>query len=68
MRGYKDNTSEKAVGSADKEFRQMARLALTLREKHRNPAWEEEQTAKFTGIFRRLLTDPIDELKQIAGR
>lgn len=65
---YIDHTCEKALGSAEREWRRMARLALTLRERNPDPAWAEEQESKFTGIFHRLLTDPIDEVKTEAGR
>jgi hypothetical protein len=46
----------------------MAKLAVMLREKNNDPTWTEKQEAKFTGIFRRLLTDPIEEVQKEAGR
>lgn len=67
-RPYKDNTAENAIGSAEREWRMMAKLALTLRRNNCNPVWAEEQEARFTGIYRRLLDDPIEEVKKEAGR
>lgn len=68
MKGYRDNTSARAVGSVDNEWKYMARLAVKLRSQRHSPQWEDETEAKFTGIFRRLLTDPIEEVKKEARR
>lgn len=58
-------TQEKAVGSVNYEWKQMAKLALRLRTTgFANPTWIEEQKKKFTGIFKRLLTDPIEEVQR----
>ena len=67
-KGYKDPTLDNAIGSVDKEWRQMASLAVTIREGKCNPSWAEEQSKRFTGIFRRLLNDPISEVRKQAGR
>ena len=68
MRDHKDKTAEIAIGAADKEWRQMASLALRIREGRCNPAWADEQSTKFIGIYRRLLSDPVDEVKKEARR
>lgn len=64
MRSHSDWTSDKAVGAADREWRQMAKLALRIRSGNKNPMWIDEQEKKFTGIFKRLLTDPIEEIEK----
>lgn len=65
---YRDRTSERAISYIDREWHHMAKLAVMLREKNNDPVWAEKQEAKFTGIFRRLLTDPIEEVQKEAGR
>ena len=67
-KGHKDPTYDNAIGSVDKEWRQMASLALNIRDGKCNPAWADEQSKKFTGIFKRLLEDPISEVKKQARR
>lgn len=64
MKGHKDKTADEAVGTVDKEWRYMANLALKIRQGRVNPIWAEKESARFTGIFKRLLTDPIDEVKK----
>lgn len=66
MRAYRNPTAEQAIGSMNKEWTRMARLALQIREGRKNPSWIEENEKKFTGIFRRLLEDPIDEVRKEA--
>lgn len=67
-RDHSDRTADMAIGSADKEWRQMAGLALRIRGGNCNPSWADEQSAKFTGIYKRLLTDPIDYVKREARK
>ena len=67
-KGYRDPTNDSAIGSVDKEWIQMAKLAVRIREGHCNPLWAEKQSKVFTGIFRRLMEDPIEEVKHEAGR
>ena len=67
-RDHADHTAEEAVGAANKEWRKMARLALQIREGRCDPTWATEQETKFIGIYRRLLSDPVDELKREARR
>jgi hypothetical protein len=66
MKPYYNPTADKAIGSMSKEWGQMARLALQIREGRMNPYWVEENTKKFTGIYKRLLDDPIDEVREEA--
>ncbi len=64
---YSDHTFEHAMGNVNKEWKEMARLALIIRDGRCNPVWADEQMHKFTGIFKRLLEDPIEEVKEEAG-
>ena len=66
--GHKDHTLDWAVGRVDKEWKQMAEIAVRIREGYCNPEWAEKQSKRFTGIFKRLMTDPIDEVKEEARR
>ena len=68
MRDHKDKTAETAIGDVNKEWRYMAKLALELRGGHCNPVWANEQEKLFTGIFKRLLTDPIEEVQKQTKR
>lgn len=61
----KNRIMDDAVGAVTKEWKYMARLAVQIREgRNNNPVWVESQQAKFTGIFKRLLTDPIEDVKK----
>lgn len=68
MRDHKDKTAEIAIGAADKEWRTMASLALKIREGRCNPTWGKEQESKFIGIYKRLLSDSIEEVMKEARR
>ena len=67
-RDHSDPTLDRALGSIDKEWKQMAKLALMIRGSKCNPAWAEEKSKTFTGIYKRLLDDPIEEVQREAGR
>ena len=67
-RGHRDPTFDNAVGSVDREWKEMAKLAVRIRDERVNPVWAEQQSKRFTGIYRRLLEDPIDEVKIEAKR
>lgn len=67
-RPYSDHTAELAIGSADKEWKAMARIAVRIRERNCTPEYAEENEPRFIGIFSRLLTDPIEQVKREAGR
>lgn len=64
MKAYKDPTCSSSVGRLNNEWREMVFLAIRIREGKLRP-WEDESTErqKFTGIYKRLLTDPIEELR-----
>ena len=64
--GYANPAAEKAIGNAHKEWRQMAKLALRIRNNTCPPIWAAEQERKFIGIYQRLLTDPIEEVEREA--
>lgn len=64
MKDHKDKTAEIAVGRADREWKSMINLAIKIREGRCNPSLAYDQESKFIGIYKRLLTDPIDELKR----
>lgn len=67
-KGHKDPVHDMAIGSVDKEWKQMARLALQVRADVKDPTWIEEQERKFIGIYKRLLTDPIEYVQREARR
>ena len=61
-----DPTANAAIGSVSREWNQMVRLALHIRQSG-NSEWAERESRRFTGIYKRLLTDPIESLKQKNG-
>ena len=63
---YSDHTPEAALGNVHKEWKAMARLALKIRKGNCNPVWADKQLERFTGIFKRLLEDPIEEVEEEA--
>ena len=67
MYAHADPTSSRAIGSVDKEWRQKARLAYRLRTDPRMAGQIGDFRRLFTGIFSRLLTDPLEELEKEAG-
>lgn len=64
--GYRNPTAETATGKAAKEWREMARLALKIRSNTVSPKWAAQQEARFIGIYRRLLEDPLFEVEKEA--
>ena len=64
MHYYSDPTANIAIGNASKEWRNMVYLALRLRTCNNDKAWEAAIKRRFTGIYSRLLTDPIELLEQ----
>ena len=54
-----DPTADHAIGAISREWNKMARLAELI---CRNPYsdWALAQSRKFTGIYRRLLTEATD--------
>ena len=65
MRHYSDPTASRALGAVQREWLQMARLALRLRTGRCAPD-DGALAARFTGIYRRLLTDPLEEVERLA--
>lgn len=61
-----DPTANAAIGSVSREWNQMVRLALRIRQSG-DSEWAERESRRFTGIYKRLLTDPIESLKQKNG-
>ena len=61
MATHSDPTAARATGNIQKEWIDMVVLALRIR---RSPDrdWAEEQERRFTGIYRRFLTDSEEEL------
>lgn len=66
MRDHTDHTADDAIGRAHKEWRRMAAVAVKIRQNRCNPEWADEQLKSFTGIYKRLLTDPIEEVQMQA--
>ena len=66
-RAYRNETYDRATSAVAKEWRNMAKLAVIIREKNCNPIWADQMEEKFTGIFRRLLEDPLEEVIKEAG-
>lgn len=65
MRSYRNPTQDEAIGEVNREWKEMARLAVTIREGRKtNPVWVESKKKLFTGIYKRLLEDPIEEVKK----
>ena len=60
---HPDPTANQAIYNVSVEWNRMRRLALRLRLNG-----EEPDPALFTGIFRRLLTDPLEELMELLNR
>ncbi len=56
----RDPTADRAIGSVNREWNRMVALAVKIRQ---NPRYlTPEVQREFTGIYRRLLTDPLEEL------
>ena len=66
-RDHADYVADEAIGRVNNEWKRMVKLALKIRNTACNPTWAAEQEKKFTGIYKRLLTDPILELEMEAG-
>ena len=61
MAMHGDPTGNRATGSVQREWIGMAVLAIRIR-RSEDSAWAAQQARRFTGIFRRLLTDPEAEV------
>ncbi|MBQ9324812.1 MAG: hypothetical protein IJ246_03470 [Clostridia bacterium] len=58
---YSDPTANTALGAVSREWKAMLKLAVAVRQKEGTP-WAEAQLPRFTGIYRRFLTDPLEDL------
>lgn len=67
MYSHSDPTAARAVGSAEKEWRSKARLAYRYRTDPLMAEKLREPRLVFTGIFSRLLTEPLESLEEMAG-
>lgn len=65
MATHSDPTANAAVGSVNREWARMMKKAIALRKK-RDLTPEEERM--FTGIYRLLLTEPVDVLEKMTDR
>ena len=65
MYPHSDPTADRAIGSAEREWKSMARLAYRYRTDSRAVKEITEPERVFTGIFSRLLTEPLDSLKKM---
>lgn len=62
MAVHNDPTANMAIGSVNREWKRMVRKAIALRKSNREPSPEERRM--FTGIYKHLLTEPMDELEE----
>jgi len=60
---HSDPTANMAIGTVNKEWRQMVRKAIALRRTSRELTLEEKRL--FTGIYRRLLEESPAELEKL---
>jgi len=68
MATHSDPTANQATGNVQQEWIETAVLAIRIRRSD-NARWAAAQEARFTGIFRRLLTDPEEDvLEEIPER
>lgn len=65
---YNDWTCAHAVSNSSREWKQMAQLAVRMRTGRGSQLWIESKEPLFTGIFKRLLTDPIEDVQKEARR
>ena len=63
MAVHRDPTANAAVGAVGREWKRLVRIAITLRKTNREPS--EEERSLFTGIYGRLLTEPIETLEKL---
>lgn len=56
-----DPTANLAIGMVTREWKQMTRLAKRIRNA-RDLEWADRESQRFTGIFKRLLTETDEEV------
>lgn len=64
MRRISDPTAARAIGAVDREWRYMIQLAYRIRTEPAVAAKYPNTNKLFTGTYRRLMTDPLDELRE----
>lgn len=60
MRYCSNPTENEALGHISREWKQMVKIARKIRQDPYSD-WSFNQSKRFTGIFKRLLTDPLPE-------
>ena len=69
MYTHSDLTVSRAIGAAEREWKRMIVLAYRYRTDPGTAKRIGDPQRVFTGIFSRLLTDPLEELeKAVSGR
>lgn len=66
MATHSDPTANAAVGAVGREWKRMIRMALVLRRTNREPS--EKERSLFTGIYSRLLREPVDVLEKLGEK
>ena len=64
MSYHSDPTASLALGNGHREWKQMVRKAIWLREHEGDPRTDEVRS-RFTGIYRPLLRIPLTELMML---
>ena len=63
MSTHSDPTANAAIGSVNREWKRMVRLAISLRKANREPNVDERRL--FTGIYEQLLSESMTILEKI---
>ena len=63
-----DPTADRAIGAAEREWRKIVILAYRYRTDTKTAQQIRNPRQVFNGVFSRLLTEPLEELKELAGR
>ena len=64
MRRISDPTAARAIGAVDREWRYMIQLAYRIRTEPATATKYPNVRRLFTGTYKRLMTDPLDELRE----
>ena len=60
---HSDPTANAAIGSVNREWKQMVKRAIMLQKTGKEPTSQEHQM--FTGIYRQLLNESLNELERM---
>ncbi len=63
---HSDPTANAAIGSVNREWKQMVKRAIKLQRTGKEPTSEEHQM--FTGIYKQLLNESLNELERLIER